>query len=329
MKICLERRGFFTFRGVESFELDLLGKTVYERMRERLQPEEDDGTGDKIVLDAVYPFVTRAELFAFADGREGSYRFAGGAVLRSGCALSSRVRSQTPGEALFSLADYAAARARMVREIARAFANAGALVEEGALVEDTVRLCAGAVVRSGARVRGESFVGEDAEIGAGSELYDSFVGAGTMVRASVLDRARVGAHCTVGPFAYLRPGTSVGDGCRVGDFVELKNVSVGDGCKISHLAYVGDALLGRRVNVGCGAVFVNYDGRKKSSTRVGDGCFIGSNCNLVAPLEIGNGAFIAAGTTLTRDLADGDFCIGRSRETVKPGRGRAYFDPPE
>ena len=129
----------------------------------------------------------------------------------------------------------------------------------------------------------------------------------------------------MGPYATLRPASLVGDDVRIGSFVEVKNASVGDGCKIAHLAYVGDAELGSKVNVGCGVVFVNYDGRRKHRSYVGDGSFLGSNCNLVAPVRIGAGCFLAAGTTLTRDMADGDFCIGRSRESVRPKGAEKYL----
>lgn len=329
MKICLEKKSAFTFRGVKSYELDLNGITVYEMMRERLGAEEDDGRGDRIVLAPVYPFLTREELLTFADEREGSYFFTGGAVIRDGAEPSGAFRSRTSalGQGLFEIRDYAAVLMRAERESAALHMSHGALVEEGAVVSFTSLLSEGAVIGRGARVLGRCVIGANAEIGGGSELIDSMVGENTVVRASVLERARVGANCTVGPNAFLRQGTQVGDECRIGDFVELKNARVGNGTKIAHLAYVGDAVLGRKVNVGCGAVFVNYNGKEKAETVVGDKCFIGSNCNLIAPLTIRDGAFLAAGTTLTQNLSENDFCIGRSRETVKPHRGKQYYDP--
>ena len=129
----------------------------------------------------------------------------------------------------------------------------------------------------------------------------------------------VGCDTTIGPNAYLRPGTVVGDNCRVGDFVEIKNSTIGSGTKISHLTYVGDATLGERINLGCGVVFVNYDGKNKQRVSVGDDSFIGCNVNLVAPLNIGKRVYIAAGSTVTKDIEDGALCIARERETVKPG----------
>ncbi len=325
MKVYLIKRSYFTFRGKKSYELDLLGKSCFERMREAIDAEVAEGAlpaGEKLVLYAAYPFLTAEEVTRFLARNTGSVRFRGGYLERSG-AFSE---GSDPSDGLFSLADYAACLARAERESARFHAEHGALVEEGARVDITARLGWGAAVRRGAVVTGDSVIGEDAEIGGGSVVENSFVGAGSKIESSFLSGARVGKRCAVGPFARLRPASVVGDDCRVGDFVELKNARVGDGCKIAHLAYVGDADLAENVNVGCGVVFANYDGKRKSRTRVGKGAFLGSNCNLVAPVNVGEHCYVAAGTTLTRDLAGGDFCIGRSRETVKKGAAKKYLD---
>lgn len=327
MRIFLRKKSYFTFRGKQSYELSLCGKTVFELMRERLGALEGEGEGERIELDPVYPFLTREELFTYLDGREGSYPFPGGMIVRAGCPLSAGFYSPPPWFALLSPDHLPQAIGLAERESARLHGKRGALVEEGARVSYAAKLENGAIVRKGAMVLGESFVGRGAEIGSGSVLSSSRVGAGTVVEASMLDRAEVGEHCTVGPNACLRPFSRVGDDCRIGNFVELKNATIGRGSKIAHLAYVGDAVLGERVNVGCGAVFVNYDGREKHRIEVGDGCFIGSNCNLIAPLRLERGAFIAAGTTLTHDLHEDDFCIGRCGEVIKPNRAHDYYDP--
>lgn len=298
-------------------------------MKERLGAEETEAEGDRVVLFPVYPFLNRDQLFHYLDEREGSYRFPGGYVIRDGCPLSEMPRRSAVslGQGLFSLADYPSLLSRARHESAAYHLKKGALVEEGAEVSFVADLKSGAIVRKGARIVGRCEIGENAEIGAGTELIDSTIGAETTVKNSYISGSSVGRSCSVGPNAYLRPGTEVGDGCRIGDFVELKNAKIGHGTKISHLAYVGDAVLGEQVNVGCGVVFVNYDGRKKSQTVVGDKCFIGSNCNLIAPLVIGDNAFLAAGTTLTQDLAPKDFCIGRCRESIKQGRAEKYYSP--
>lgn len=156
-------------------------------------------------------------------------------------------------------------------------------------------------------------------------MEDAFVGAGSEIEKSVLRGARVGKNCTVGPFAHLRKGANVGDNCRVGDFVEIKNSVVGAGTKVSHLAYVGDADVGENCNIGCGVVFCNYDGKNKHRTRVGNNCFIGSNVNLIAPVEIADGAFVAAGTTVTEGAGKGDFVIGRVRQQIRAGGAKRYL----
>lgn len=323
MKIFLVKRSYFTFRGTESCDLDILGKTAVELMCENLGAElcEMPPAGEKVVLFPAFPFLKREQLEAYLQAHAGSVRFAGGYAEREG----EPTEAEGFGDGLFTLQDYAAVLRRAACERAEFHLKNGALVEEGAEVGYRVLLGRGAIVRSGARISGDSVIGENAEIGGGSVITNSSVGAGTVVRSSVLDCARVGKNCTVGPNAYLRPASAVGNGCRIGDFVEIKNANIADGCKISHLAYVGDADLGERVNVGCGAVFVNFDGRRKHRTSVGNGCFIGSNCNLVAPVRLGDGAFLAAGTTLTRDLSAGDFCIGRSLETVKADGAKKYL----
>ncbi len=136
----------------------------------------------------------------------------------------------------------------------------------------------------------------------------------------------MGERSVIGPYAYLRPHSEVGDGCRVGDFVEVKNAQIHDGAKVSHLSYIGDGEIGERTNVGCGVVFVNYDGKKKSRTVVGRDAFVGCNANLIAPVTVGDGAYIAAGSTVTDDVESDSLCIARSRQTVIPGWAKKRRD---
>ncbi len=207
---------------------------------------------------------------------------------------------------------------RRARYSRRALKKLGASVCGDVFVERSVTVWRGAKLCGPCVVTGKSVLCEGSAVLPFSHVSDSFVGRGAVVRASALSDARVGEGSTVGPFACLRAGAVVGKNCRVGDFVEIKNATLGEGCKAAHLSYIGDAKLGRRVNVGCGAVFANYDGAVKSASTVGDGCFIGCNCNIVAPVCLAEGVYVAAGTTVTRDLESGDFCIGRCREKVKP-----------
>ena len=188
-----------------------------------------------------------------------------------------------------------------------------AVVEEGAVVFPNNYIGAGSVIKSGAILRPNNII------------ENSVVEEGAVVTASVLESAHVGKRAQVGPFCYMRAGAKVGEGCKAGDFVEIKNASLGDGTKASHLAYVGDCDVGAGCNVGCGVIFVNYDGKQKHRSKVGDRAFIGSNSNIIAPVNIGDDAYIAAGTTITDDVPEAALVIGRSRQTVKEGKARGKF----
>ena len=195
---------------------------------------------------------------------------------------------------------------------------AGVILRGSCIYADgTVTYESGAEIFSPCVITGNSHISAGASVQPYCFLKDCFVGGGTTVRSTFADNARIGARCEIGPFACLRPGSIVGDGCRVGDFVEVKNSSLGDGVKAAHLAYIGDAAVGGGTNVGCGTVFANYDGREKHRTTVGRNCFLGCNVNLVAPLTLGDGVFVAAGTTVTDDADENSFVIGRSRQQTK------------
>lgn len=195
---------------------------------------------------------------------------------------------------------------------------AGVILRGSCIYADgTVTYESGAEIFSPCVITGNSHISAGASVQPYCFLKDCFVGGGTTVRSTFADNARIGARCEIGPFACLRPGSVVGDGCRVGDFVEVKNSSLGDGVKAAHLAYIGDAAVGGGTNVGCGTVFANYDGREKHRTTVGRNCFLGCNVNLVAPLTLGDGVFVAAGTTVTDDAGENSFVIGRSRQQTK------------
>jgi bifunctional UDP-N-acetylglucosamine pyrophosphorylase/glucosamine-1-phosphate N-acetyltransferase len=168
-------------------------------------------------------------------------------------------------------------------------------------------------------LKGKTVIGENCVIGPSSEIEDSVIKDGAAVKHSVLNQATVGARASVGPFAYLRPGTVLGEEVKIGDFVEIKNATIGDGSKVSHLSYIGDASVGKNVNVGCGAITVNYDGFNKAKTTIEDDAFIGSNVNLIAPVTVGKGAFVVAGSTITRSVSENDLAVARVRQENKPG----------
>lgn len=181
------------------------------------------------------------------------------------------------------------------------------------------------LIYPGVILEGKCRIGSGCILYQGSRIRDSIVGDGTTVENSVLLQAEAGSCSKVGPNAYLRPGTRIGNHCRIGDFVETKNAVIGDGTKVSHLTYVGDAQLGEDINIGCGVVFVNFDGKEKKMTTVGDGAFIGCNTNLISPVQVGAGAYIAAGTTVTKDVPEDALAIGRARELVKAGWAKGRY----
>ncbi|WP_411344573.1 bifunctional UDP-N-acetylglucosamine diphosphorylase/glucosamine-1-phosphate N-acetyltransferase GlmU [Paenibacillus sp. WLX1005] len=175
------------------------------------------------------------------------------------------------------------------------------------------------ILYPGTILKGNTMIGEDCTIGPNTEIENSTVGNGTIIRQSVASEVKVGDRVNVGPFAYLRPGTELADEVKVGDFVELKNAKIGHGSKVPHLSYVGDAEVGSGVNIGCGAITANYDGYNKFKTIIEDDVFIGSNSNLIAPVRVGKGAYVVAGSTITSDVGESDLAIARARQENKAG----------
>ncbi|NLW43695.1 MAG: bifunctional UDP-N-acetylglucosamine diphosphorylase/glucosamine-1-phosphate N-acetyltransferase GlmU [Syntrophomonadaceae bacterium] len=164
-------------------------------------------------------------------------------------------------------------------------------------------------------IEGQTVIGENCVIGPGARIISSRIGDRVTIDNSKIIESRVGDGCDIGPYAYIRPGTELHEDVKIGDFVEVKKSVVGSGSKIPHLSYVGDAVIGRRVNVGAGTITCNYDGEKKHPTIIEDGAFIGSNTNLVAPVRIGEKAFTGAGSTITRDVPP--FSLGVERAPQK------------
>ena len=186
-------------------------------------------------------------------------------------------------------------------------------------IDEECVIGAGTVVYPMCVLQGKCVIGENVKIYSFTDITDTVVGDNSDLRSVYAIGATIGARTTVGPFACLRKGAVIGDGCRVGDFVEVKNSVLADGVKAAHLAYIGDAEVGERTNVGCGTVFANYNGSVKQTTRVGKEVFIGCNANLIAPVEVGDGAYIAGGSTVTENVPPEALCIARSRQTVKTG----------
>ncbi len=181
-------------------------------------------------------------------------------------------------------------------------------------VDVTVTFEQDAVVHPGTQLRGATHLGEGAEVGPNSRLTDTRVGAGARVDNTVSDGAEVGPQASVGPFAYLRPGTRLGVKSKIGTYVETKNARIGEGTKVPHLSYVGDATIGEYSNIGAASVFVNYDGQEKHHTTVGSHCRTGSDNMFVAPVTVGDGAYTAAGSVITKDVPPGSLAVARGQQ---------------
>ncbi len=179
-------------------------------------------------------------------------------------------------------------------------------------------LAPGCTLLPGCLIYGDSTVGAGSVIGPNTWLKSARIGEKVTVNASQITESSVGNGTTVGPFAYIRPGCDIGEKARIGDFVELKNSTIGDGTKVSHLTYIGDSDFGKGINVGCGVVTVNYDGKKKYRTMVEDNAFVGCNVNLISPVKVGKGAYLAAGGTITEEVPEDALVVARARAVVKP-----------
>jgi bifunctional UDP-N-acetylglucosamine pyrophosphorylase/glucosamine-1-phosphate N-acetyltransferase len=187
-------------------------------------------------------------------------------------------------------------------------------------VDGSVKVAAGATLEPGVRLRGQTSIGEGAYIDVGCVIDNSTVAANAkLLPYSVMTDSQVGEGAQIGPFAHLRPGSEIGPEAKVGNFCETKKTKLRRGAKVNHLSYVGDADVGERVNIGAGTILCNYDGFKKHKTVIGEGSFIGSDSQLIAPVNVGAHAYVATGTSVTQDVPDDAMAIGRSRQVNKPG----------
>ncbi len=175
------------------------------------------------------------------------------------------------------------------------------------------------------RLEGKTEILDGVTLLPNNYIVDSVIGENSLINYSQIDNSIVKNDVNVGPFSRLRPHSVIESGAKIGNFVEIKNATIGKGSKVSHLAYVGDAEIGEDCNIGCGAIFVNYNGKIKQKTIVKDNCFIGSNCNVIAPVTIEANSYICAGTTITQNVNEDDFVIGRVRQEVKQKRAHEYL----
>lgn len=207
------------------------------------------------------------------------------------------------------------------REILTELALSGVTVRDpnSIYVDYGVRVGEDSVLEPSTYLRGKSVIGPGCIIGPGTLVQDSEIGQGSAVSFSVVERSRIGSHVTVGPYSHIRPDCVIEDGVLVGNFAEVKNSVIGKDSKVHHHCYLGDSTIGEGVNIGAGTVTVNYDGRHKHRTIMEDRAFIGCNANLIAPVRIGRGAYVAAGSTITSDVPEESLAIARERQVTKEG----------
>lgn len=327
----------------ETIHGEILGLSLLQWIEDSLEVEAEiidalpNRTGDEIslILNDSVPHITKTYVEKAVDYM--NYRDKSGMKISGGFLLSERFdgeydnleKYESGALALEEIKDingfYTISKQLSLRHNA-------ALMAKGVIIEDsgTVFIDRSVVVEKGAVIAAFNVIKGKSVIKSGSKLYSynsvesSEIGENCSVRSSTLCGCKIGGNTCVGPNAYLRANSIIAQDCRIGDFVEIKNSSIGKGTKISHLAYVGDADIGENCNVGCGTVFANYNGKEKFRSIVGNDVFIGCNSNIVAPVSIGDGCFIAAGTTLIENMKENGFAIGRSKCTIKENGAEKY-----
>jgi bifunctional UDP-N-acetylglucosamine pyrophosphorylase/glucosamine-1-phosphate N-acetyltransferase len=218
-----------------------------------------------------------------------------------------------------SCAEYAAAdRPLRLRKAQELMASGVTILDpERTYIDPEVRIAPDTEILPGTHLRGRTVIGAGCVIGPDCFIEDSTVEDGSLIRYSVVESSRVRSGSRVGPYAHLRPGADVGPNVRIGNFVEVKASRMKRGAKAGHLTYIGDSEVGENVNIGAGTITCNYDGKEKHRTTIEDRAFIGSNTSLVAPVTIGEGAVIGAGSTVTQDVPPGALALGRARQVNK------------
>ncbi|UCG38774.1 MAG: bifunctional UDP-N-acetylglucosamine diphosphorylase/glucosamine-1-phosphate N-acetyltransferase GlmU [bacterium] len=259
------------------------------------------------------------------DNAQGEYYLTDliGAAVRSGSGAVTLVTDE-PGEArgINTLKELTVMEKQMNRNhVARLLDSGVRIVDpESTWIDETVEIEPDAEIRPSTFLHGDTRIGARSVIGPGAVITDTVIGADVEVRPfCVITGSRIGDGAAIGPFAHMRAGSVIGRSARIGNYVETKKVVIGDGSKVSHLTYVGDADLGRDVNIGAGCVTCNYDGFAKHKTTIEDGVFVGSGVMMVAPVRLGRGSLVAAGSTITRDVPPDALALGRAQQSVKEG----------
>ena len=226
-----------------------------------------------------------------------------------------------PFASVLTKADYYKAVREYILKILYSFAERGVefISMDGVIISPFAIIGEGTVIHPNTEIRSGVTIGDRCVIGPCSIIEQSNIGSDCVINATQIYNSTLENDVKTGPFCHIRPGSYLHTGVRIGDFVEIKNSTVGEGTHASHLTYIGDSDVGMRVNFGCGVVTVNYDGENKYRTVIGDNAFIGCNTNLIAPVKVGDGAYTAAGSTITDDIPESALAIARARQVNKPG----------
>ena len=276
-----------------------------------------------IVIEDAYPLLAEDDLRPLEAALEcGESLAICGAYAFQGEEDALALYPTRDAEAYSSAATYAKLALHLQKKIIERLQQNGVLFENPHTthVDYTVTIGKGSRIFGGNTLLGNTKVGENCTLYPNNFLCNATVESGVTLFSSTLQGCTVASGTTIGPNANLRQGTAVGQNVRIGDFVELKNARIGSNTKIAHLTYVGDATVGQNCNFGCGVVVANFDGKTKHPTIVGDDCFIGCNVNLIAPISVGSGTYIAAGTTLSDSVKENRFIIARPEKRDYPKR---------
>ncbi len=302
---------------------DASGAVVGIREHKDATPEERAiGETNPGVYAARAPFLRRAVTQIRPDNAQRELYLTDVVALAAaaGGVASQLVKDPMSVAGINDRAQLAEAEDALYRRIADAHRRAGVTIRTGARIDASVAIEHDATIEHGVVLRGATRIGEGAVIDVGCVLTDVTVEAGALVKPySIAQSSKIGEKAQIGPFSHLRPDSDVGPDAHVGNFVETKKTRLGKGAKANHLAYLGDGDIGAGANIGAGTIFCNYDGFRKHTTTIGEGAFIGSDSQLVAPVRIGAGAYVATGTTVTRDVPDDALAIARLRQENKEG----------
>jgi bifunctional UDP-N-acetylglucosamine pyrophosphorylase / glucosamine-1-phosphate N-acetyltransferase len=311
-----------------------LGRVVEEAGVVRIV-EERDATEEELGIGLVNLGLYSFELSEIRDaiGKVASENSEGELYLtdvleiigRRSRAVTYRLKDLEEANLVNDRSQLAQAEEIMRRRILDAHMREGVTVRDpvSTHIEASVEIGRDTVILPGTFLRGDTRIGSDCLIGPSADLLDTVVGDGARVEHSVGRGAEVGESAAVGPYAFLRPGTVVGPEAKVGAYCEVKNTRVGRGSKVPHLSYVGDAEIGEDANLGAGTITANYDGVNKNRTTIGDGVFTGVNTNLIAPVTIGDGAYLGAGSVVNKDIPPGKLAVGMPARVIRDAPDRA------